>query len=133
MSTSHVYNVVEGHLLAAEKGEGGEAYFVTDDGTVEFREFVTELVRTRGVEPPDRSVPTWLAKPAASALEGIWNALGRSSPPPISRMTLAIIGHEVTVDDSKARKELGYEPVVAREEGLKELRESPPEEFAVEP
>ena len=131
MSTSHVYNVVEGHLLAAEKGEGGEAYFVTDDGTVEFREFITELVRTRGVEPSDRSVPTWLAKPAASVLEGVWNALGRSSPPPINKMTLAIVGHEVTVDDSKAHEQLGYEPVVTREEGLAELREGSPEEFAV--
>jgi len=131
MSTSHVYNVVEGHLLAAEKGEGGETYFVTDDGTVEFRGFITNLVRTRGVEPPERSVPTWLAKPAASVLEGVWNVLGRSTPPPINRMTLAVIGCEITVDDSKAREQLGYEPVVTREEGLKELREGSPEEFAV--
>lgn len=130
-STSHVYNVVEGHLLAAENGEGGEVYFVADDGTVEFREFITELVRTRGVEPPDRSIPTWFAKPAASALEGVWRVLGRSSPPPLDSVTLTIIGHEVTVDDSKARRELGYEPVVTREEGLKELREASPEEFAI--
>jgi len=130
-STSHVYNVVEGHLLAAEKGQGGNAYFVTDDGTVEFREFITELVRTRGVKPPDRSLPTWLAKPAASVLEGVWRTLGRSSPPPLDSVTLAIIGHEVTVDDSKAREELGYEPVITREEGLEELRERSPEEFAV--
>lgn len=131
MSTSHVYNVVEGHLLAAQRGEGGEVYFVTDDGTVEFREFITELVRTRGVEPPDRSVPTWLAKPAASVLEGVWSALRRSSPPPLDRMTLAVVGCEVTVDDSKAREQLGYEPVVTRQEGLEELRDGSPEEFAV--
>ena len=30
MSTSHVDNVVEGLILAAERGRGGEAYFVTD-------------------------------------------------------------------------------------------------------
>ena len=131
MSTSHVYNVVEGHMLAAEKGRGGEAYFVTDEGTVEFREFITELVGTRGVEPPSRSVPSWLAKPAASALDGLWGTLGRSSPPPVDRVTLAIIGHEITVDITKAREELGYEPVVTREEGLEELREASPEEFAV--
>lgn len=130
-STSHVYNVVEGHMLAAEKGRGGEVYFVTDDGTVEFREFITELVGTRGIEPPDRSVSSWLARPAASVLETVWRTLGRSNPPPIDRMTVAIIGHEVTVDDSKAREELGYEPVVTREEGMEELRERSPEEFAV--
>ncbi|MDZ7688936.1 MAG: NAD-dependent epimerase/dehydratase family protein [Halobacteriales archaeon] len=130
-STSHVYNVVEGHLLAAENGDGGEAYFVADDGTVEFREFITELVRTRGVEPPDRSVPSWFAKPTASVLGTVWRALGRSSPPPLDKVTLAIIGHEVTVDDTKAREELGYEPVVTREEGLEELRNCDSKEFAV--
>ena len=130
-STSHVYNVVEGHILAAENGEGGEVYFVADDGTVEFREFITELVRTRGVEPPDRSVPSWLAKPAASVLGTVWSTLGRPNPPPLDRMTLAIVGHEVTVDDTKAREELGYEPVVTREEGLEELRKGSREEFAV--
>jgi nucleoside-diphosphate-sugar epimerase len=30
VSTSHVDNVVECLLLAAEKGRGGEAYYVTD-------------------------------------------------------------------------------------------------------
>ena len=36
---------------------GGEAYFVTDGEPVVFREFVSELLRTQGVEPPTRSVP----------------------------------------------------------------------------
>jgi nucleoside-diphosphate-sugar epimerase len=50
--TAHVDNVVEGLVLAGEKGRPGEAYFVTDGEPVVFREFVTELLRTQGVEPP---------------------------------------------------------------------------------
>ena len=41
----------------AERGRGGEAYFVTDGEPVVFREFVSELLETQGVEPPTRSVP----------------------------------------------------------------------------
>jgi hypothetical protein len=33
-----------------------------------------------------------------------------------------LIGDEVTVDDTKARRELGYAPVLTREEGLAEMR-----------
>lgn len=131
VSTTHVSNAVAGHLLAAEHGRGGEVYYVTDGEPVEYREFVTDLVGTADVEPPDLSVPTWLAEPVASALESVWRTLGRSSPPPIDTGTLAMIGYEMTVDISKARSELGYEPVVSREEGLAELRNHDPDEFAV--
>lgn len=130
-STTHVANAVEGHLLAAERGAGGNAYFITDGEPIEFREFVTALVRTQGVEPPDRSVPTWVAKPAAGILERLWRGLNRSSPPPLDRQTLALIGQEMTVDDSKARQDLDYTPVITRPEGLEELRKHDPDAFAV--
>lgn len=125
-STTHVRNAVEGHLLAAERGIGGAAYFVTDGRPVEFRTFITALVETRGVTPPDRSVPTWLARPGARLLESVWRLLDREEPPPLDRQTLALMGHEMTVDDSKARDDLGYEPVITREAGLEELRTTAP-------
>ncbi len=56
-STTHVDNVVEGLLLAAERGTGGEAYFVTDGDPIVFRDFVTRLLATQGIEPPTRNVP----------------------------------------------------------------------------
>jgi hypothetical protein len=33
---------------------------------------------------------------------------------------------ECTIDDSKAREQLGYEPVMTREQGLTELQEAGP-------
>ena len=41
----------------ASAAAAGEAYFVTDGDPVVFREFVSELLETQGVEPPTRSVP----------------------------------------------------------------------------
>jgi hypothetical protein len=35
-----------------------------------------------------------------------------------------ILTQECTIDDSKARRELGYAPIVSREQGLAELRQS---------
>jgi nucleoside-diphosphate-sugar epimerase len=40
-----------------------------------------------------------------------------------ARQDLALIGVEVTVDDSKARRELGYVASVSLEEGLNDLKQ----------
>jgi nucleoside-diphosphate-sugar epimerase len=120
--TTHVDNVVEGLVLAAEKGRPGEAYFVTDGEAVVFREFVTDLLRTQGVEPPDRSLPAWTAAPMARVCEALWKALPLPGAPPMTTFRSWFLTQECTIDISKARSELGYKPVVSHEQGLAELR-----------
>src|SRR3954467_15238620 len=56
-STTHVENTVEGLWLGATKGRPGESYFVTDGDPVVFRDFVTELVGTQGIDVPDKEAP----------------------------------------------------------------------------
>lgn len=121
-STCHVRNAVEGFVRAAENGAGGEVYFLTDGDPVEFRAFVTDLLATQGVEAPDRSVPGWVARLGAALAEPAWRHLPLPGDPPLTRSTVATIAQQMTVDDSKARAELGYDPPVSREEGLAELR-----------
>ena len=117
-STCHVDNVVEGTLLALENGVGGEIYFLTDKEPVEFRSFMTALLATQGLTPPNKSIPRWLAWRAAQVCEGLWDLLRLKSSPPITRFTVNIIGQEVTLNDAKARAELGYTSHVSRAEGL---------------
>ena len=121
-STTHVDNVVEGLLLAAENGRAGEAYFVTDGDPTEFRTFVSELLSTQGVEPPTRSIPSWLGAAVAAGGEGAWKLLPLGGEPPVTRLAYWLSAQECTIDISKARSELGYEPVVTREQGMAELR-----------
>src|SRR6478609_1737182 len=83
--TAHVDNVVEGLVLAAEKGRPGEAYFVTDGEPVVFREFVSALLRTQGVEPPTRSIPGWMAAPMARVCETAWKLLPLPGDPPMTK------------------------------------------------
>jgi nucleoside-diphosphate-sugar epimerase len=119
--TTHVDNVVEGLLLAAEKGRSGEAYFVTDGEPVVFREFVTALLRTQGVEPPGRSLPAWTAAPLARACEAAWRVLPLPGTPPMTTFRAWLLTQECTIDISKARNELGYTPVVTPAQGLANL------------
>jgi nucleoside-diphosphate-sugar epimerase len=120
--TTHVDNVVEGLLLAAGKGRSGEAYFVTDGEPVVFREFVSELLRTQGVEPPDRSLPAWSAAPMARVCEAAWKLLPLPGEPPMTLFRSWLLTQECTIDISRARAELGYAPIVSHEQGLAELR-----------
>jgi nucleoside-diphosphate-sugar epimerase len=121
-STTHVDNTVHGLVLGAEKGQPGGVYFVTDGEPVVFREFITELVATQGVEAPDRNMPAPLAGAAAVASEGIWRALRLKSTPPITRLAVWLSSQECTIDISRARSELDYNPVRTIADGMSELR-----------
>jgi nucleoside-diphosphate-sugar epimerase len=121
-ATTHVDNTVEGLWLGATKGHPGEPYFVTDGDPVVFREFVTELLATQGLEAPDKEAPAVVARLAAPALEAVWGVLRRKTPPPVTRLTYWLSAQECTIDISKARSELGYEPVKTRAEGMRELK-----------
>ncbi len=120
-STCHVANLVEGMLLAAQKGRGGEIYFLTDGEPVEFRDFVTRMLATQGVQIPDRSVPFGAVKRFATLAEAIWSTLRLPGFPPLLRMEVCLIGQEMTVSDAKARRELGYRGSKSIEQGLREL------------
>jgi nucleoside-diphosphate-sugar epimerase len=122
-ATTHVENTVEGLWLGATKGRPGESYFVTDGDPVVFREFITELVATQGLDIPDKDAPAAVARIAGPVLEGLWSLARRKNPPPITRLTYWLSAQECTIDISKARGELGYEPVKSREDGMRELKE----------
>jgi nucleoside-diphosphate-sugar epimerase len=120
-STCHVKNVVHGMILAAEKGKGGEIYFLTDGEPIEMRGFLSQLMQKEGVTPPEGELPFWVARAAAWTAEAVWKLFSLAGEPPVTRSAVRLIGEEVTVVDDKARRELGYQPVITRDQGLAEI------------
>ena len=123
-ATTHIDNTVEGLWLAATRGPAGGVYFVTDGEPVVFREFLTRMLGTRGVEIPDRSVPPGVARAAAAAAERAWRLLRRPGSPPLTRFAVWVSSQECTIDISRAERDLGYRPVTTREAGMEELSRS---------
>ena len=121
-ATTHIDNTVEGLWLGATKAPAGGVYFVTDGEPVVFREFLTEMLGTQGVTIPDKSAPPAVARAAAASAERIWRLLKRPGSPPLTRFAVWVSSQECTIDISRAERELGYHPVISREEGLAELR-----------
>jgi nucleoside-diphosphate-sugar epimerase len=120
-STTHVDNAVHALRLAAERGPSATTYFATDGEPVVFREFVSDLLRTQGLTPPEGSVPRPVADAAAALLEAAWTALPLPGAPPLTRVGCWLASRECTLDDARARAVLGYAPVVSREDGLRQL------------
>ena len=124
-STTHVDNTVEGLVLGASRGRPGEVYFVTDGEPVFFREFVTELLATQGVQAPSRSIPAGAASVIASAGEAAWRLLPLPGRPPLTRFAYWVSAQECTIRIEKAREQLGYTPVKTIADGLAELAPGP--------
>jgi len=121
ISTAHVDNVCHALELAVENGHGGEAYFVSDDVDTSVKELFTGLLRTRAVDPPRASVSLGVAWFMASVMEWMWRAFSRKGEPPITRQLLRFIGEPFTLDISKAQRDLGYSPVITKEQGLEAM------------
>jgi len=120
-STTHVRNAVEGVLAAADRGRGGQAYFVTDGEPLPFRDFATGLLATAGVRVDVTSVSGRVARAAAGGSGALWRALSLPGRPPVDLATVRAVGETCTLCDDRARQELGYEAQVSREHGLAEL------------
>lgn len=120
-STTHVANLVHGVELALERGNGGQAYFIADDGERTIREILSRLAATRGVTLPTRSIPGKVARALAAVAEGAWRLLRLGGQPPLTRFTAAMLSSNVTVRTDKARAELGWEPVITVDQGIAEL------------
>jgi len=120
-STTHIANLVRAVELALERGVGGNAYFVTDEGTTQMHDFLTALLATRKLKPQEKSIPGWLARTLAAVTEIAWRALGRTSDPPLTRLAASMMSRDCTIRTDKAQRELGYAPVISRSDGLREL------------
>ncbi len=102
---TYVDNAVEGLILGWRRGRGAQAYFVTDQEPVQFREFMQTVFDIYGVDTSE--VPE---------LDG---ATAETVVPVPARW---FIGQTCTLRTDKAVSELGYRPVVSRDAGLGALR-----------
>ncbi|WP_338029938.1 NAD-dependent epimerase/dehydratase family protein [Gluconacetobacter takamatsuzukensis] len=124
ISTCHTDNVVECLLLAAEKGRGGEAYHVTDGEEATLKTVLNGLLGTRGVPPIERSAPFGVVWRMAAVMEVAWRLFRLRAKPPLTRQTLRMIGQDFALDISRARRDLGYVPIIDRATGIARMRDS---------
>ena len=122
LGLSHVANLVRGLVLAAEtEAAAGELYHVTDGEEITAREALDAIADALGVARPRLSLPFGAVLGAAALVESAAWALRLKRPPPLSRYGVRFVACHARYDVGKARRELGYAPVVAFREGVSRL------------
>jgi nucleoside-diphosphate-sugar epimerase len=122
-STTHIDNLMEGIRLAIEKGKGGEAYFITDDETSTFKSFFTGLFASQGIEVKAGNVPKTVIRGVASVLNFWYKLLNIKSAPMVTKHPAALMSSHCTLKNDKAKRELGYQPVISVAEGMNGLKQ----------
>jgi 3beta-hydroxy-delta5-steroid dehydrogenase/steroid delta-isomerase len=119
----YIDNVVDAEIRAAERlVQGspvcGRAYFVSDGTPMNAGQFSIELARNMGLDVPLVRVPDRAARAVGLMLERTYQVLGAPKPVfTVANVKLCDIDHYFRID--RARRDLGYEPQVDTEEGLR--------------
>lgn len=121
-SATHVDNLCEGVSCALQRGAGGRIYHITDGAPVPFRRLISAQLQAYGVQVPQKKVPRGVLR-AIVAVDDMFRALRLPLRAPMTRQEFASSAVEVTLNDSRARRELDYRPVVTLEAGIAQLKE----------
>jgi nucleoside-diphosphate-sugar epimerase len=116
---AYVDNVADIIILAASKNEAlGRAYNACDGYPVTWKQYFSDLATMINAKTP-KSIPRPAAAAAASACETLWGRLGIKKRPPITREALNLVGSDNRIPVTRVKSELGYEPQVSYEQGMK--------------
>jgi len=128
VDVTYIDNAADAHLAAADKLDIGSAcsgknYFISNGEPVELWAFTDRVLAEAGLPPVTRTVSAWKARAAGRVLEWLYWLLRLPGEPPMTRFVAIQMSTAHWYDISAARRDLGYEPKVSVELGLKRLGE----------
>jgi nucleoside-diphosphate-sugar epimerase len=119
---AYVANVVDVLLRAADSEQSvGQAYNASDGSDISWRQYVERLARIVGVPSPRLVVPHRPAYLAGWLMERAYGALRIDTRPLLTRMAVELWSTDQGFPIEKARRELGYEPQVGFDEGMRRV------------
>jgi len=129
IDTIYIDNAAEAHVLALDNLRGpataaGKAYFISNGEPRPNGEIIADLIRAYGETPQIGTISPRVAMAAAATVEGVWRMTRRRSDPPLSRFVVEHLSTAHWYNLEAAHRDLGYQPRVTIEEGLKRLREA---------
>ncbi|XP_049623470.1 sterol-4-alpha-carboxylate 3-dehydrogenase, decarboxylating [Suncus etruscus] len=126
-----VENVVHGHILAAERlsqdtALGGQAFHITNDEPIPFWAFLSRILTGLHYEAPKYNIPYWLAYFLAlllSLLVAIISPVVQLQPT-FTPMRVALAGTFHYYSCERAKKAIGYRPLVTLDDAVKRTVQS---------
>lgn len=124
LSLCFIDTLIDGAILAEQHDAGlGQTYIISDARSYTFREIVHAIAVACKRESPGRGVPKWLALPMAHTLDYLWRLELTEPIVPFLAANVARWVAHYPCSVAKARAELGFEPQVGLEEGVRQTVE----------
>lgn len=131
---TYVENAAQAHLLAADMLDdeahaskasrvAGKAYFISQGERVNCWLWINEVLALAGLPPVEKSLSFKSAWRLGAAYEAAYRFFRIENEPPMTRFLAAQLATSHWFDISAARRDLGYEPRVSTEEGMRRLGE----------
>lgn len=126
VDATYIDDAAAAHLLAADRLEPGAAcagrpYFISSGQPIPLWDMVNGILKAGGLPPATKSIPVGVAYAAGAMLEAMHALLGLKQEPRMTRFLAKELSTAHWFDLSAARRDLGYEPRVSVEEGLRRL------------
>jgi nucleoside-diphosphate-sugar epimerase len=120
---THIENVVDALLLCAESPVNtlGKKYNISNGEPIKLWGMVKKICDELGLQFPKRKISYRAAHGFAIALEAIYTLIPTPPEPPLTRVSVSMLAHSTTLDISAARRDLGYNPRVAMDEGYQKF------------
>jgi nucleoside-diphosphate-sugar epimerase len=124
---TYIDNAAEAHLLAADRltspdaAPAGRAYFISQGEPIRCWGWIDDLLAIGGMPPVQGAISFSVAWRLGWVMEKLWGLTGTNSDPPMTRFLAAQLAQDHYYDISAARRDLGYEPRVSIQEGMRRL------------
>ncbi|MDI9570121.1 MAG: NAD-dependent epimerase/dehydratase family protein [Pseudomonadota bacterium] len=127
IDATYIDNAAAAHLLAAQAladnpRAAGRAYFISNGEPVNLWDFVNRILALAGLPPIRRGIPKGAAVLMGVVIERLHLALKLPGEPRMTSFLAEELATTHWFDIGAARRELGYEPRISMEEGLRRLR-----------
>ena len=122
----YVENAAHAHLLAADALQAGapvtgRTYFISQGAPVNCWQWINQILELAGLPPVTKGISFHTAWRIGAALETIYRTLQLPGEPPMTRFIAAQLAMSHYFNIQRARSDLGYQPLVSTEEGMRRL------------
>jgi 2-alkyl-3-oxoalkanoate reductase len=124
---TYVKNAADAHLRAADAladesaAAAGRAYFISQGEPVNCWQWIDEILALVELPPVQKSLSLKSAWQLGAVCEAAYGLLRLKGEPPMTRFLAAQLATSHWFDISAARRDLGYQPRVSVDEGMRRL------------
>lgn len=130
VDSTYVDNAAWAHLLALDKlavdnACAGQAYFISNGEPLSMASLLNNILAAANLPPVTRHVHPQLAYAAGACLEAVYRVLQLPGEPIMTRFVARQLSTSHWFNLDRARRDLGYAPVVSLADGFRRLQHQP--------